>query len=241
MADSRVRLGFPKPTGMVLTTIVGLIAIWIASAILYRFTSFGAELYQALVLVPEQVIEEGRVWTLVTYAIVHDLSTPFSVLLTCLLFFFFGPELERRWGRGRLLLFYFLTALGGGLLSLLTWVFGLSQTGALGAQSVGLALMVAWALTFPYREILLFFVLPLKGIHMVWLAVGFGVLRAISLSPSGVAADFGAMGMAALLVLGFWRTNRLKLWWDKLLVFLRIRKPPRLYVVPKGPSKYDVN
>jgi membrane associated rhomboid family serine protease len=236
-----MRLGFPKPTGVVLATMVTLVAIWIVSAILVRFTAFGADLYRALVLVPALVFEEGRVWTLVTYALVHDLTTPFSVLLTCIFFFFFGSELEGRWGKGRLLLFYFLTALGGGALALLAWVFGLSQAGALGAQSVGLALMVAWALTFPYREILLFFVLPLKGIQMVWLAVGFGVLRAISLSPSGVAADFGAMGMAALLVLGIFKTNRLKLSWDKLLVFLRLRKPARLYVVPKGPSKYHVN
>lgn len=240
MPGARPQLAFPKPTRVVLATLIALLAIWVVMAILYQFTAFGPELYRELVLRPGAVAE-GHVWSLVTYWLVDDLTSPFTLLLTGILFYFFGPELERRWGPKRLVLFYFLTALGGGLLTMLTWALGLSSAGALGAQSVGLALMVAWALTFPYREILLFFVLPLKGIHMIWFAVGFGVLRAISIAPSGVAADFGAMAMAWLLVSGLWRTNKMKLWWDKVLVALRLRKPPKLYVVPKGPSKYDIN
>lgn len=240
MPDMRPRLAFPKPTRTVLATMIALLAIWVLMAILYQFTAFGPDLYRALVLDPAAVMQ-GRVWSLVTYWLVEDLTTPMSLLFTLILFFFFGPELERRWGAKRLIFFYFMTALGGGLLTLATWAVGISSAGALGAQSVGLALMVAWALTFPYREILLFFVLPLKGIHMIWFAVGFGVLRAIAVAPSGVAADFGAMAMAWVLTSGLWRTNRMKLWWDKLLVALRIRKPPKLYVVPKGPGKYDVN
>lgn len=240
MPDVRPQLAFPKPTRVVLVTLVALLAIWVLMAVLYQFTAFGPELYRALVLDPSAVAG-GRVWSLVTYWLVDDLTTPFSLLLNCLFFYFFGSDLERRWGAKRLVLFYFLTALGGGLLTMLTWALGLPAVGALGAQSVGLALMVAWALTFPYREILLFFVLPLKGIHMIWFAVGFGVLRAISIAPSGVAADFGAMATAWLLVSGLWRTNRMKLWWDKLLVALHVRKAPKLYVVPKGgPSKYDI-
>lgn len=240
MPDVRPRLAFPKPTRVVLVTLIALLAIWVAMAILYQFTGFGPDLYRALVLDPAAVAD-GRVWSLVTYWLVDDLRAPTSLLFTGLLFYFFGPDLERRWGARRLVLFYFLAALGGGLLTMATWALGLPAVGVMGAQSVGLALMVAWALTFPYREILLFFVLPLKGIHMIWFAVGFGVLRAISIAPTGVAADLGAMAIAWLLVSGLWRTNKMKLWWDKLLVALRIRKAPRLYVVPKGPSKYDVN
>lgn len=240
MPDVRPRLAFPKPTRVVLATLIAFLAIWVAMALLYQLTAFGPGLYAALTLDPSAVLE-GRVWTLATYWLVHDLSSPFSLLFSGILFYFFGPELERRWGARRLVLFYFLTAIAGGLLLTLTWALGLPAVRVFGAHSVGLALMVAWALTFPYREILLFLVLPLKGIHMIWFAVGFGVLRAISIAPTGVAADFGAMAMAWLLVSGLWRANKMKLWWDKLLVALRIRKPPKLYVVPKGPSKYDIN
>ncbi len=233
-------MAFPKPTRVVLITMIALLAIWVVMAILVQFTAFGPELYRALALDPAAVAE-GRVWSLVTYWLIEDLRSPMTLLFTFILFYFFGPELERRWGAKRLIVFYFLAALGGGALTMLTWAIGLPAVGIVGAQSVGLALLVAWALTFPYREILLFFVLPLKGIHMIWVAVGFGVLRAIAIAPSGVAADFGAMAMAWLLVSGLWRTNKMKLWWDKLLVALRLRKAPKLYVVPKGPGKYDVN
>jgi hypothetical protein len=89
-------------------------------------------------------------------------------------------------------------------------------------------------------------VLPVKGIHMVWFSIAIAVLEAIStkMNATVVAADFGAMAMAAALVMGLFKRNKAALFWDKLLVALRIRKKPNLYVVPKpksGPGKYDVN
>lgn len=235
----RPRPTFAAPTRGIKVTLGLLLVMWVVMALLYQFTAFGPALFRALVLDPSAVFE-GKVWALLTWVLVDDLSTPFSLLLTCLLFFFFGPDLERRWGLPRLLTFYGLTALAGGLATVGTWLVGLPSAVGMGAQGVGLALMVAWALTFPEREVMMYFVLPLRGVQLIWIAVGLGVLRAISVAPSGVAADFGAMGMAWLLVSGLWRTNRVRLWWDKLLVALRLRKPPRLYVVPKGDSRFDV-
>ncbi|MFZ9889589.1 MAG: rhomboid family intramembrane serine protease [Myxococcota bacterium] len=236
----RHRPAFAAPTPGIKFTLGFLLVVWVVLALLYQFTAFGPELFRALVLDPSGVLE-GKVWTLLTWVLVDDLTTPFSLLLTCLLFFFFGPELERRWGIRRLLVFYALTALAGGFVTVATWLVGLPSAMGMGAQGVGLALMVAWALTFPDREVMMYFVLPLRGVQLIWIAVGLGVLRAISVAPSGVAADFGAMGMAWLLVSGLWRTNRMRLWWDKFLVALRLRKPPRLYVVPKGDSRFDVH
>ena len=55
--------------------------------------------------------------------------------------------------------------------------------------------------------------------------------------------DYFAGGMltAAFLVQGLYSSNRLRWWWHKLLVFLRIKKKPKLSVVPtydKGADKY---
>lgn len=234
-----MRLGFPKPTKLILGSMIGLAAIWVIQAILYQVTAFGAGLYEALILRPGAVVGEGHVWSILTYVVVNDISRPWGLLGSVVVLYFFGTGMHEHWGTRRFVSFFLLTTLAGAAAVFLLWIVGLPGAVALGTGSFGAALAVAWGLTFPYREFYLV-VFPMKGKHLVWLTVGFTVLSAISVAPSGVAADFGAMAMTALLVSGLWRTNRMKLLWDKLLVALRLRKAPKLYVVPKGPSKYDI-
>jgi membrane associated rhomboid family serine protease len=240
----QLQLGFRKPTPVVLTTVIVLFALWVVAALSAR-TSFGATAIAWLVLEPGGVFGELRLWTLLTYPLIGYLSSPLWMLLNLLMIYWFGPELESRWGVGRFLLFMVLTTFVGGIFATIAGLVGLSGPPLMGAGVFALSLIVAWGLTFPTRQILLFMVLPLKGIHMVWFSVGIAVLQGISTSRDAtvVAADFGGMAMAALLVLGLWKKNQLKLWWDKVLVKLRIRKPPKLYVVPKpkGPDEYNVH
>jgi hypothetical protein len=54
-------------------------------------------------------------------------------------------------------------------------------------------LVIAWAYTFPQREIYFFFVLPLKGIHLVYVTLAFEVLNALSLSSVSAAGHFGGI------------------------------------------------
>jgi membrane associated rhomboid family serine protease len=236
---SRIDIGARRPTPVVLTLIVSFVILFIATALLVRFAPFGHDLYGALILNPPAVVE-GRVWTLLTYALLHDLGSTFHMLLNGLMLYFFGPELETRWGRRRFILFVVLTALGGGLAVMAAWSLGLSAAPVIGASGIVLGLIVAWGLTFPDRQILLFFVLPVRGIHVVWISVGFALLDAVSLGPVSASAHIGGMATAALLVLGLWRPNTMKLWLDDVLVALRIRKKAKLTLVPppkKGSGK----
>lgn len=237
----QVQLAFRRPTPVVLGTIVTLIALWVLSALTFRFAAFGPALYRALSLDPAAVVHDLRLWTPLTYVLVHDLTSPWHVLLNALLLYFFGPELEVRWGKARFLWFMVLTALAGAAFVLGAYLLGLSQAPVVGASAIALGLLVAWGILYRDRTIFFFFVIPMRAIHVVWLAVIFEVLGAISLGPVSAAAHFGGMAMGATLVLGLWRQNRLKLFWDQLLVKLRIRKAPKLYVVPKPGDRYNIH
>lgn len=227
----RVPLSRPPPVTLALMATIA--ALWVASTLLYRFVAWGPALYGALSLHPAEVWQEGRIWQLGSYALLHDLASPGHMLFNAIGLYFFGSELERRWASPRYAFFLVTTALAGGVFATLAAVMGLSSASVVGASAMVMGLVVAWGLTFKNRSVLLFFILPVRGIHLVAMAVAFEVLSALSLAPVSVAAHFGGMAMAALWVSGLWRTNRWRLFGDDLLVRLRLRKAPRLYVVPK--------
>lgn len=230
-----------RPPKTVSILLVALLALWVLSTLLVRFVPSGPSLYQELALDPAAVLQHGKIWQVLTYAALHDLMSPGHVLFNMLGLYFFGSELVLRWGDRRFLLFLVLAALGGASFVLLAWALGLSAGPVVGASAVVLALVVAWGLLFRERTVLLFFVLPVRGIHMVWMAVAFEILSALSLGPVSAAAHFGGMATGAVLVQGLWRPNRMRLFWDDALVKLGIRKRAKLYVVPKpGDDRFNV-
>jgi membrane associated rhomboid family serine protease len=242
--ERRLQFQFSRPKGVVLALIIGIFALWVLGAIMWRY-DVGKTIVLGSWLMPDKVLDGFQLWRLATYPFIADLQQPLGMLLPMVMIWWFGPELETRWGKPRFVLFLLLTTIAGGVGGTLAGLAGLSAPPVMGPFIWDTALILAWGLTFPKREILLFFVLPLKGIHFVWLAVGYSVLDGISTAQnaSHVAARFFAMGMAAALVMGVFNHNKRTLWWDKLLVLLRIRKKPNLYVVPpaKGPDKFNVH
>ena len=237
MPSLNQRFGLRRPTPLVLATLVVLVSLYIVSALAMRFSATGAEAAAMLVLQPAELFAHGRVWTLATYALLHDTSNPFHLIFNCMMIGVFGPVFEERWGTKRLAIFMAATVVTGGLFVLGAYLLHLGGAAALGASAFALGLVVAWGFTFPDADAS-FFLIPVKGSALVYISVGFAVLDAVSTSATSAAAHFGGMAAAAVLVRGLWRANDRVLWWDQLLVKLRIRKPARLSIVPKGPEKY---
>jgi membrane associated rhomboid family serine protease len=186
-----MRLGFARPTPIVLATIITLVAMFIVTAIVSRFD--GGAFYQLLVLDPVLFFEEHRYWTLLSAALLHSLQSPSHLLFNCLAFYFFGPDLETRWGARKFIGFMVLAELSGSLFVLATHFLGLGSSPVVGASSITAGLIIGWAYTYPTREIYFFFLLPLKGIHLVYVTLGFELLNALSLSSVSAASHFGGM------------------------------------------------
>jgi membrane associated rhomboid family serine protease len=144
----------------------------------------GLPLLQLFVLAP-RAVWGGEVWRLVTWVLVE--TEPINLLFGGLVLFWFGRDLVEAWGERRFLATYFgVAAVAGALtcLAALGWP-ALDSARFTGFWAAVDASIVAWALLHPFRQILLFFALPVSGKALLWITVGGTVLFALF---TGVAA-----------------------------------------------------
>jgi membrane associated rhomboid family serine protease len=201
-----------RPTPVVGATLAVLLAVFVASTLAVRFVPGAGDLYQALMLVPAATLHGARLWTVLTMALLHSLDDPFHLIFNGLVLYFFGPDLEERWGRGRFVLFMVLCALGGSAFVLCASALGLTPESysVVGFSGVTMGVTTAWGLTYPDRQMYFFF-FPLRGLHLVYLTLALQVLSALSFSNVSAACHFG--GMAAGALYASTQGGPLRRWW----------------------------
>jgi len=149
----------------------------------------GVPLLRFAELAPREVWS-GEVWRLVTWVLVE--TEPLNLLFGGLVLFWFGRDLVEAWGERRFLATYFgIAAAAAALtcLAALAWpaLDSLRFTGFWAAVD---AVIVAWALLHPFRQILLFFAVPVSGKALLWITVGGTVLFALFTGTLVGAAAF---------------------------------------------------
>ena len=140
-------------------------AVYVLEALLYLV--FGWRSYAQFIywfgLVPEGVTRGLRIWQPFTYLFVHDLldKPPLHLLLNMFMLWMFGRELEILWGKRRFYIYYFLTGVGAGLISLLVKTIPVffghapSDVPTIGASGAIFGILIANAVLFPDRQIYL--------------------------------------------------------------------------------------
>jgi membrane associated rhomboid family serine protease len=145
-------------------------------------------------LIPQRVLERGWVWQLATYMFLH--GGALHILFNMLGIWMFGVELERRWGTRFFVQYYAVTGIGGGLTFLLISfaVRGHGRhdvTPAVGASGALFGLLLAFAIYYPHRPILLILVfVPARIFVMIY--GGFALLN--TFQPSRGVADAAHLG-----------------------------------------------
>jgi hypothetical protein len=146
----------------------------------------------------------------------------------------FGGDLEEMYGPREFLSFYLVAALAGGAAFLGAGALT-GQKSCIGASGAVTAVMVLYALHFPHRTILLFFVLPVP----VWALVVFQVLQDTILfaqqtggadsfkSGTAVSVHLGGAAFALLYYKLQWRLTRI---WSGMAAWQAQRRRPRLRV-----------
>jgi membrane associated rhomboid family serine protease len=178
--------------GPISTTLKVLIAVNVAAFVV---TSFMPAVVDYLGLVPTLVLHHFWAWQLVTYMFLH--GGIFHILFNMLALWMFGAELERIWGTRYFLKFYFVTGIGAGaltvLFSLLPFAFAqqLQHSVIIGASGAIYGLLLAYALYFPERPILMIvFWVPAK-----WCVAILGAIALLSsLSDAGGVANATHLG-----------------------------------------------
>ena len=178
--------------GPLSTTLKALIGTNVAAFVI---TSLMPGLKDYLGLVPALVLHRFFVWQLATYMFLH--GGIFHILFNMLALWMFGTELERIWGTRYFVKFYFVTGIGAAVLtvlfSLLPFEFAnqVKFSNTIGASGAIYGLLLAFALYFPDRPILLVvFPVPAK--------IAVAILGAIalfsSMSESGGVANATHLG-----------------------------------------------
>jgi membrane associated rhomboid family serine protease len=147
-------------------------------------------------------------WQLVTYAFLHAGAT--HILFNMLGVYSFGADLERVWGPRRFLVYYVTCALTAGVTQLVFAAVTGSANPTVGASGAVFGLLLAYAMLFPHRTVMLLFPpIPMKAPVF---AVAFGVIElvlGVTGTQEGVAhfAHLGGM-LGGFLLLATWRFRR---------------------------------
>jgi membrane associated rhomboid family serine protease len=169
--------------------------IIIINVVVFVLTTFTTSGFQYFGLIPQRVIERGWIWQLVTYMFLH--GGALHILFNMLGVWMFGVELERRWGTRFFIQYYAVSGIGGGLTFLLISLLPFQATAityltpAVGASGALFGLLLAFAIYYPERPIMLLLVfVPARVFVMIY--GGFSLLN--TFQPSRGVADAAHLG-----------------------------------------------
>jgi membrane associated rhomboid family serine protease len=151
-----IRFG-PPLTDWVKILIIVNVAVFIVQMIGVRGfdTLFG--------LIPSEVFGRLKLWQFVTYMFLH--GGFWHIFFNMFMLWMFGSELERDWGPDTFIRFYFFTGIGAGLVSWITAPG--SDVGIIGASGAIFGILLAYALAYPNRQVLIYFLFPVKVKYLV--------------------------------------------------------------------------
>ncbi|MGZ5206262.1 MAG: rhomboid family intramembrane serine protease [Caldimonas sp.] len=143
-------------------------------------------------------------WQIGTYAFLHGNFE--HLFFNMLGLWMFGSELEHVWGQKRYVQFYAASVVAAALTQLIVNALLGSGAPVIGASGALFGLLLAFAMIFPERIILLFFVIPMKAKYLVALYGLLELYQGVYVMNTGVAhfAHLGGM-LGGLLMIRYWR------------------------------------
>ncbi|MCA9283867.1 MAG: rhomboid family intramembrane serine protease, partial [Phycisphaerales bacterium] len=138
-----------------------------------------------------------RAWQFVTYAFMHDLSSPWHLLANMLFLWVFGTAVEGRLGRGWFLLFYLVGGAVAGTGHLLV-----SSAPVIGASGAVAAVSGAFLALFPrahIRVLIVFFMIGFVSIPAMWFIGFYFLVDLLSQTTAMLGANRGNVAYAAHL------------------------------------------
>jgi membrane associated rhomboid family serine protease len=222
-------------------------ALILANVALFVLGWFSGAVETWLGMQPSAVVGKGQLWRVATYMFVHSRTGFGHILFNMLSLWMFGVELERMWGTRYFLKFYFFCGVCAALTTLVlsfvpVGIFApLYQSLTIGASGAIFGVLLAYALYFPYRPILVMFVFPVPARYFVMIMGGMSLLASLSASSGGVAHTTHLGGLAAgYLFLKKPRLN-VKAEIQYRLVKWRINRMRRKFDVHTGGRANDIN
>jgi membrane associated rhomboid family serine protease len=187
-----------------------------ANVLMFLVTYAAPGLRAYLWMLPAAVVQENAWWQVVTYMFCHANLT--HLFFNMLGLFLFGVQVERRMGSGEFLLFWLVTGIGAGLVTLLVNnATGQGMVYVVGASGAVFAVELAFATFFPDTRLLIFGILPMRAPTAVLVFAGIELFSMFTNRSSGVAHLAHLAGILfgyGLLVLRF-RVNPIRVFFPR--------------------------
>ncbi len=198
--------------------IIATVGIWIVGIlILQRMILHSDVLYQIFGMTPSKVLHNFWLWQLGTYSLMHA-SSVFHVLFNMLVVWFFGSELEAKWGFKNFLMYYFINAIGAAVLYVvcvaiygaLTGNVALLSVPVVGASGACFALLLAYGIIYGDRTVSFMMLFPMKAKYFVMVTGLVEVVTLLDEGASGQVANLAHIGglLSGYIYLVLW--SRLK-------------------------------
>lgn len=213
----------------------------IANAVMFIATLIYRPLIGYLGLRPEMVLEGLWIWQPVTYLFLH--AGPFHILFNMLGIWMFGVELERRWGTHFFIKYYAVTGVGAGLTVIVAGLLPFAATAGtyyavtIGASGALYGLLMAYALYYPDRPILMFLLFPIPAKYFVMIIGAIALFSSMQATGSGIAHTTHLGGLVAAYV--YLKGSRMHLLSELQYRYLkwRINRMRRRFDVHQGGRK----
>jgi membrane associated rhomboid family serine protease len=149
------------------------------------------------------LIDEFKFWQIFTYMFLH--GGFFHVLMNLFTLWMFSGELETMWGGRIFLRYYLFSGMGAGVfIAIMNYITcsanGICTPVTLGASGAVYAILLAYGMTWPNREVLLYFLVPVK---MKYLVFFFGLIEFFGTLSSGPGTNISHIGHIGGLISGF--------------------------------------
>lgn len=180
---------------------------------------------------------ELMLWQPVTYMFLH--GGWLHIIFNLLALWMFAGELEIVWGKKKFIRYYILSGIGAGLfIAFMNYIvfmkFGSSAV-TIGASGAIYAVLLAYAVMWPNREVLLYFLFPVK---IKYLVLVFGLIEFFGTlsSTSGAGGNISHIGHLGGIISGFLlinlnrnrSNNKTPVGKKKLSIFEKLKKKIRL-------------
>ena len=209
----------------------------IACVVTYILQVLWPSLTDYLGLTPRAMWENLMLYQLVTFNFLHDPRGLMHILINLLIFYMFAPELERKYGRTRFILFLAVTGIGAGLCSAM--LDARSDVTIIGASGIVFGVMLVYAVLFPNRQVLFMLIFPMKVKWMMLILGAIEFWNFLGGANTGVAhvAHLGGMGFGYL----FLRYDRVFFRFRDAYYRRKLKKLQRRFEVIDGGKDKDDN
>lgn len=172
--------------------------------------------------------EPWKAYQLLTYGFLHASDDLWHIVLNMLGLWFFGRDVEYRYGRREYLTFYLVSIVIAGLVWTLAEIPSGGVPAAIGASGGVTAVVILFAFNFPYRTVLFMFFLPMPMWVAAVIFVGLDAYGAVN--RSGNVAFSAHLGGALFAFLYYKWGGRLEQFTPNLSALKQLRPRPKLRV-----------